>query len=802
MGDDIEINVTETTNIIEITPQLNDQIVDIAVTDNAPNVELNITPSVIEINVTRGSSTAIWGSITGNIDDQTDLATKFGLKADLVDGKVPSSQLPSYVDDVIEVANYAALPTIGETGKIYITLDNNKVFRWGGSTYIEIAANNAVWGAITGTLSNQTDLQNVLNTKEPTITAGITSQYWRGDKSWQTLDKFAVGLGDVDNTSDVNKPISTATQTALNGKEPTISVGTSSQYYRGDKTWQTLDKTAVGLPNVDNTSDLNKPISTATQTALNGKFNNPTGNTTQYIAGDGSLITFPTILDSGNLVCLVRNQSGATIIAGSLVYISGGSGNKPLISLSQGNNEPNSSRTFGMVRNDISNNSNGYVVISGQVTDLNTSTYAEGTVLYLSPTTAGGFTSTKPSAPNHLVYIGEVIYSHSQHGTIQTRIQNGYELDELHNVALSSLVDKGILTYEFSTSLWKNKSLGTIIGGTSSQFVKGDGTLDSSIYALDSAVVHLTGSETIDGIKTFIGNSLILDPTSSTSSLTFKGSGSLVAEFLFNSMFTQFSSKASNGYLFKNIAGNNTLSITDSGNGTFLGNLTSTAFIKSGGTSSQFLKANGSVDSNSYQIALTNPITGTGTTNYIPKFTGSTTLGNSLIYDNGTNVGIGTTSPTGLLHIFGSSPAFRIQNNGTGNMQFGQWDGSTNRIEGSGRDFNFVANGVYNMLFETGFTERMRITSGGNVGIGTTAPSSKLTVQDGEIKVRTANFVQGSTGTAISIGVDQTGQYGRILVGKTGDSVSANLVLSEFGGNVGIGTTSVSYTHLRAHETG
>ena len=57
------------------------------------------------------------------------------------------------------------------------------------------------------------------------------------------------------------------------GKENTIPAGTTSQYFRGDKTFQTLDKTAVGLGNVDNTSDLNKPISTATQTALNGKQN-------------------------------------------------------------------------------------------------------------------------------------------------------------------------------------------------------------------------------------------------------------------------------------------------------------------------------------------------------------------------------------------------------------------------------------------------------------------------------------------------------------------------------------------------
>ena len=48
-------------------------------------------------------------------------------------GKVPASQLPSYVDDVVEVANFASLPVTGETGKIYVTIDNNLTYRWSGS---------------------------------------------------------------------------------------------------------------------------------------------------------------------------------------------------------------------------------------------------------------------------------------------------------------------------------------------------------------------------------------------------------------------------------------------------------------------------------------------------------------------------------------------------------------------------------------------------------------------------------------------------------------------------------------------
>ena len=179
------------------------------------------------------------------------------------------------------------------------------------------------WAAIAHNhvITDVTGLQTALNAKEATITAGTTFQYYRGDKTWQTLDKAAVGLNNVDNTSDAskpvstaqstalgfkadqsslnthtsdvanphsvtktqvglsnvdntsdaNKPVSTAQATALGLKENSITAGSTSQYYRGDKTWQTLDKTAVGLSNVDNTSDASKPVSTATQTALSLK---------------------------------------------------------------------------------------------------------------------------------------------------------------------------------------------------------------------------------------------------------------------------------------------------------------------------------------------------------------------------------------------------------------------------------------------------------------------------------------------------------------------------------------------------
>lgn len=114
------------------------------------------------------------------------------------------------------------------------------VSEFGGST---------AWGDITGTLSSQTDLNTALNAKEPTITSGTTAQYYRGDKTFQTLDKNAVGLGNVDNTSDLSKPISTATQTALDTKQATLVSGTSIKTINGNSVLGSGNLTIGGSSN-------------------------------------------------------------------------------------------------------------------------------------------------------------------------------------------------------------------------------------------------------------------------------------------------------------------------------------------------------------------------------------------------------------------------------------------------------------------------------------------------------------------------------------------------------------------------
>lgn len=216
---------------------------------------------------------------------------------------------------------------------------------------------------------------------------------------------------------------------------------------------------------------------------------------------------------TATLISQVRNETGAALTKGTVVYISGASGNKAVVSKARANSDSTSAQTYGVVQADIPNNQNGYVVVIGAVSGLNTSAFTDGTQLYLSGTTAGEYTSTKPSAPTHLVYVGVVTYSHATQGTIQVKIQNGYEMDELHDVAISSLVTGQILVYNASTGLWSNSSVLSsylpLAGGT----LTGGVTLNASRFYVSSAAsgqpynatIHIRDGEATGANNSFAG---------------------------------------------------------------------------------------------------------------------------------------------------------------------------------------------------------------------------------------------------------------------------------------------------------
>jgi hypothetical protein len=154
----------------------------------------------------------------------------------------------------------------------------------------------------------------------------------------------------------------------------------------------------------------------------------------------------------------VTNAESVTITAGQAVYLYQATGNRASVKLAYNTGDATSAKTLGLVTQDIGANQTGFVTTQGVLGKLNTGAYSEGDTLYLGAT-AGSLTTTKPKAPNHLVYIGVVERANNGNGQIYVRVQNGYELDEIHDVQINSPANGQTLLYDASTSLWKNANL-------------------------------------------------------------------------------------------------------------------------------------------------------------------------------------------------------------------------------------------------------------------------------------------------------------------------------------------------------
>jgi len=206
------------------------------------------------------------------------------------------------------------------------------------------------------------------------------------------------------------------------------------------------------------------------------------------------------VVDNAEAIKIVgRNSTGATLRKGTIIYINGSTGNRPNFVKAQANSEATSAGTFGVIDSDLPNNSDGYALCLGYLDNLDTritatypftsDTLVDGDTIYLSPTTAGYITNVKPSAPNHLVYLGKVTRTSPTNGTIVYRIQNGYELNEIHDVqdtSYSSPIDADSLLIKDSTnSLWKRLTFANL-----------------KTY-LTGLFVDLTTNQTVAGQKTF-----------------------------------------------------------------------------------------------------------------------------------------------------------------------------------------------------------------------------------------------------------------------------------------------------------
>jgi hypothetical protein len=187
------------------------------------------------------------------------------------------------------------------------------------------------------------------------------------------------------------------------------------------------------------------------------------GTDTQILSWDGGT-SRPLWIDNQTraLFMLGTNKTGTTIAKGKAVYVSGATGNHPEITLAQANSELSSASTIGITAEEIANNGTGKVIVSGRLENVNTNGFAAGDTLFLSPSSAGGFTTTFPTQPNHGVLLGYVTRANTNTGVIEVVVKNYQELAEQSDVLLTSKTNNDLLAYESSSGLWKNKSFATL----------------------------------------------------------------------------------------------------------------------------------------------------------------------------------------------------------------------------------------------------------------------------------------------------------------------------------------------------
>jgi hypothetical protein len=329
------------------------------------------------------------------------------------------------------------------------------------STITQYADSDARKSVSAGTGISYDNTTGIVTNSSPDQTVKITSG--TGISATGTYPNFTVTNSSPDQTVVLNS----GTGVSVTGTYPNFTVTNSSP----DQTVVLNSGTGVSVtgtyPNFTVTNS--SPDQTVSLTA--GNAISVTGTYPSFtVAYIGTNLS-----EAEDLIALVRNNTGATLTKGTIVYINGGLGNKPTVAKALATSDATSAQTFGVVRANIANNSDGYLVIAGSLIDMDTSAYTEGTQLYLSGATAGTWTSTKPSAPTHLVYVGVVVRAHPTQGVVTVKIQNGYELDEIHDVSITSVANSDIIQYNSTSKLWAN------VAGTTKNISE-----DTNLYYTDT----------------------------------------------------------------------------------------------------------------------------------------------------------------------------------------------------------------------------------------------------------------------------------------------------------------------------
>jgi len=250
-------------------------------------------------------------------------------------------------------------------------------------------------------------------------------------------------------------------------------------------------------------------------------------------------------------------KAGLAITAGQVVYVTGASGNNIVIGLAQANAEATSSKTIGISESTLANNATGYVITEGLLTvSISAPTAVEGDPIWLSTATAGGMVfgaANKPSAPNHIVYLGVVTRKTGNTVVeIYVKIQNGAELDELADVLITSPVAGQALMRGATT--WQNRSLvssdisDATAAATANTLALRDATGASNFAAVGATTVTASSDIATTGVSATIstgGNSSSIFTLGANASIYTSGANASIGTVGANAIIYTFGSDAS-----------------------------------------------------------------------------------------------------------------------------------------------------------------------------------------------------------------------------------------------------------------